>query len=90
MSKIGVGKAMNDSKKTKNQLVSELDELRHSEERLSLALEAAHMARWEWDLQSGEIIWSDNLNRCWAWPPAPSRAAGRPSSSASTPKTGNR
>ena len=52
---------MNDSKKTKNQLVSELDELRHSEERLSLALEAAHMARWEWDLQSGEIIWSENF-----------------------------
>lgn len=35
--------------------------LRQSEERLSLALEAIHMVTWEWDIQSGQIVWSEYL-----------------------------
>jgi PAS domain S-box-containing protein len=37
--------------------------LRLSEERRSLALEAAQAGTWEWDLQTNENIWSDEL-----WP----------------------
>jgi PAS domain S-box-containing protein len=33
--------------------------LRESERRLMLALAAARMGVWEWDLQSGELVWSD-------------------------------
>lgn len=35
--------------------------LRHSEERLRLALEAASMGTWDWDILSGRVTWSDNL-----------------------------
>ncbi|MBE9010584.1 PAS domain-containing protein, partial [Pseudanabaenaceae cyanobacterium LEGE 13415] len=34
--------------------------LKQSEERLRLALEAAHMGAWEWDLVSGALSWSPN------------------------------
>ncbi len=34
------------------------DELRASEERLRLALEAASMGSWDWDILTGELLWS--------------------------------
>jgi PAS domain S-box-containing protein len=37
------------------------EELRKSEERLNFALEAARMGRWEWNILTNEIIWSENL-----------------------------
>jgi PAS domain S-box-containing protein len=35
--------------------------LREREERLRLALEAAQMGTWDWDLQTGTVAWSANL-----------------------------
>ncbi|MBI4781284.1 MAG: PAS domain-containing protein [Oscillatoriophycideae cyanobacterium NC_groundwater_1537_Pr4_S-0.65um_50_18] len=36
-------------------------ELRESEERLRLALQASRMGTWDWNIQTGAITWSDNL-----------------------------
>ena len=35
--------------------------LRESEERLRLALSAARMATWDWDVATGKMTWSENL-----------------------------
>ncbi len=35
--------------------------LKQGEEHLKIALQAASMATWEWDIQTREIIWSNNL-----------------------------
>ncbi len=37
--------------------------LRQKEERLNMALEAAKMGKWDWNIQTGEIHWSDNLEQ---------------------------
>ena len=36
-------------------------ELRVSEERLRLAMQASRMGTWDWNIQTGAITWSDNL-----------------------------
>jgi PAS domain S-box-containing protein len=36
-------------------------ELRRSEDRLSRSLAAAHAGTWEWDVETGENLWSDEL-----------------------------
>ncbi|QKQ76333.1 PAS domain-containing protein [Nostoc sp. TCL240-02] len=36
-------------------------ELRQSDERLRLALSASRMGTWNWNIQTGKITWSDNL-----------------------------
>jgi anti-anti-sigma factor len=38
-------------------------ELRRSREHLSLALEAGAMGTWEWDMASGDVVWSPTLER---------------------------
>jgi PAS domain S-box-containing protein len=38
-------------------------ELRDSEERLRLALEAAHVATWDWDIRTGAVRWSDGAEQ---------------------------
>ena len=38
-------------------------ELRTSDERLRMALSAAHMGTWDWDLVSGVLTWSDETER---------------------------
>jgi PAS domain S-box-containing protein len=43
-------------------------ELRDSEERLRLALEAAHMATWEWDVRSGLVRWSEGAEEVFGVP----------------------
>ena len=43
-------------------------ELRDSEERLRLALEAAHMATWEWDLRAGVVRWSERAEQVFGVP----------------------
>jgi PAS domain S-box-containing protein len=37
--------------------------IRESEERLRRALEAAAMGWWEWDIETGEVRWSDNFEQ---------------------------
>ena len=50
-------------------VLHDMGALRQSEERLSLALEAAQVARWEWDLQGGEIVWLENFEALLGLPP---------------------
>jgi PAS domain S-box-containing protein len=42
---------------------------RESEERLSLALEAARMGTWDWDLITGRVIWSRGHEELWGYAP---------------------
>lgn len=42
---------------------------RRNEERLRFALEAASMGTWDWDLQTNEVQWSDNLAPLHGLPP---------------------
>ena len=43
--------------------------LRESEERLRFTLEAAHVGTWHWDMASGRVQWSDNLEAIHGLPP---------------------
>ncbi|MEH2051603.1 PAS domain S-box protein [Nostoc sp.] len=43
--------------------------LRQNEERLSLALEAARMGNWDWNITTGEIHWSANLEKLFGMVP---------------------
>jgi PAS domain S-box-containing protein len=45
------------------------DRIRRSEQRLRFALDAASMGTWEWDLQTNEVEWSDNLAPLHGLPP---------------------
>jgi PAS domain S-box-containing protein len=40
-----------------------------SEERLRLALEAGRMGTWDWDIRTGRLAWSDNLEEVHGLPP---------------------
>src|SRR5262249_41079266 len=70
---IGIGKAQYDARGRPTRMfganldISALkraeEALRRSEERLSAALEASRMGIWDWDLQTGELIWSDALHQ---------------------------
>lgn len=37
------------------------EQLRISEERMRLAMDAAQVSTWDWDISGGKIVWSDNL-----------------------------
>ena len=50
-------------------VLRDMDVLRQSEERLSLALESAQVARWDWDLRCGEIVWSEDFEALLGLPP---------------------
>ena len=43
-------------------------ELRDSEERLRLALEAAHVATWDWDVRTGAVRWSEGAEQVFGVP----------------------
>ncbi|MEH1855063.1 MAG: PAS domain-containing protein [Nostoc sp.] len=43
--------------------------LRQNEERLSLALEAARMGNWDWNITTGEVHWSANLEKLFGMVP---------------------
>ncbi len=45
------------------------DALRDSEEKLRLAKEAAQMGAWDWDLATGELVWSDRCKALFGLPP---------------------
>ncbi|HLP87513.1 MAG TPA: PAS domain S-box protein [Nostocaceae cyanobacterium] len=42
--------------------------LRESETRLTLALEAAQMGIWDWNLVTGEVVWSDSMGLLYGLP----------------------
>jgi PAS domain S-box-containing protein len=37
------------------------DALRESEQRMRFCLQAAHVGTWEWDMQTGDVHWSENM-----------------------------
>ncbi|WP_088893126.1 PAS domain-containing protein [Leptolyngbya ohadii] len=43
--------------------------LNQSQERLTLAMEAARMGSWDWNVQTGEVYWSPNLERLFGMAP---------------------
>lgn len=43
--------------------------LRHSEERLRLALDAAQMGTWDWNMETGEVTWSEYHERLFGLAP---------------------
>ena len=43
-------------------------ELRDSEERLRLALEAAHVVTWDWDVRTGAVRWSEGAEQVFGVP----------------------
>jgi len=47
--------------------------LEASEERLRLAMQAAAMGHWDWDLASGLVLWSPEHNRILGLPPSETR-----------------
>jgi PAS domain S-box-containing protein len=44
-------------------------ELRDSEERLRLALDAAKMGTWNWNIETGAVSWSDGIEPMFGMPP---------------------
>ncbi|MEZ2279985.1 MAG: response regulator [Microcoleus sp.] len=44
-------------------------ELRESTEQLNLALQASRMGRWNWNIQTGKILWSENLEALFGMEP---------------------
>ena len=45
------------------------DALRQREERLQLALDAAGVGTWDWNIAAGEVVWSGNMEQIHGQPP---------------------
>lgn len=45
------------------------EKLRSSDERLRLALAAAHMGTWDWDILTGAVTWSEHVEAIFGLPP---------------------
>ncbi|BAY31849.1 two-component hybrid sensor and regulator [Nostoc carneum NIES-2107] len=45
------------------------EELQQNQERLNMALEAAGMGNWDWNIPTGEVYWSPNLERLFGMVP---------------------
>jgi PAS domain S-box-containing protein len=43
--------------------------LLEGQQRLNLALDAARMGMWDWDIVSGRLVWSPNHEALWGYPP---------------------
>jgi two-component system CheB/CheR fusion protein len=56
-----LGAAMSERNAAERRHLEDYARLEVSEERLRLALEAGHMGVWDWNLATGEIKWSRNL-----------------------------
>jgi two-component system CheB/CheR fusion protein len=56
-----LGAAIMERNAAERRRAAHLARVRLSEERLRLALDAARMGVWEWDVQSGRVQWSENL-----------------------------
>lgn len=55
-----VRRALEEARQRKERRETE-NALRLSEERLRLALDAAHMGTWDWDIEKGTVSWTDNV-----------------------------
>ncbi|MGH7251001.1 MAG: PAS domain S-box protein [Nitrospiraceae bacterium] len=44
------------------------ESLQQSEERLRLALAAARLGTWDWDIQTGKVVWSENVESLFGLP----------------------
>ncbi len=56
-------------KARRSELEASLHELRRSERHLRLAIEGAGIGTWEWDLRSGELLWSQGVEDLLGLPP---------------------
>lgn len=43
--------------------------LRESEQRMRFCMEAANLGTWDWDVESGDVRWSENMERIHGQPP---------------------
>lgn len=50
-------------------LIEDISARKETELRLTMALEAGKMGTWDWDLKTGEPIWSETLQRIFAFKP---------------------
>jgi PAS domain-containing protein len=50
-------------------LVRDLRERKLVEESLALAMDAAHLGTWDWDLRSGRIVWGGHHAELWGLAP---------------------
>lgn len=58
-----------DSKRTEAALKDSMGQIKDYVERMTLALDAAKMASWYWDLITGEITWSSYYEILWGYQP---------------------
>ena len=58
-----------DSQATRNSCCTSEEELRDTEERLALALQAAGGGVWDWDLATGDAWWSEEMYDLWGVDP---------------------
>jgi PAS domain S-box-containing protein len=56
-----LGAAITERDRLRQRGIRDLERLRESEERLRLALDAGRMGVWDWNIVTGKVRWSDNL-----------------------------
>lgn len=52
-----------EQQRIRGEYAAAVEQLQLSEERLRLALEAAYLGTWDWNVLTGEIVWSENHER---------------------------
>ncbi|HEY9606507.1 MAG TPA: PAS domain S-box protein [Allocoleopsis sp.] len=60
---LGITHDITQRKRSEERLWHSQAQLRHSEEQLRLALDAARMGFWDWNLQTEELAWSNHLEQ---------------------------
>src|SRR5260370_12021234 len=55
-----MGSALDDAMQASQEAEAEL---RAQKERLQMSLDAAHVGTWDWNIRTGEVRWSENLER---------------------------
>src|SRR5262249_60078718 len=56
-----LGAAITERDRARRRATADYEQLQASEERLRLALEAGRMGVWDWNIATGEVSWSENL-----------------------------
>ncbi|MEB3290342.1 MAG: EAL domain-containing protein [Leptolyngbya sp.] len=65
----GIQRDITELRQTVALLQASEQRLRIQEAHLRTALEAAHLGTWEWHIPSGQVIWSDSLEKLMGLPP---------------------